>query len=132
MKLSEKQKLLREILPGDDIADFERASLERGLADLRRQRRRGHLVRAGALAAVVGFISLGIVLKQHNPVRESAANLQLPPAPAPAVSDHVKFISDDELLALFPGRSVALIGKPGQQRLVFFDKPDDESNRAPF
>jgi len=130
MKLSEKQKLLREILPGDDIADFERASLERGLADLRRQRRHGYLMRAGALAATVGFISLGIILKQHNPVRESAANVQSPPAPT--ASNPVKFISDDELLALFSGRSVALIGKPGQQRLVFFDQPESDPERVQF
>jgi len=132
MKLSEKQKLLREILPGDDIAHFERVSLERGLACLRRQRRTGHFMRASVLAAVVGFITLGIVLRQHNPVRESAANVQLSPAPAPVVASQVKFISDDELLALFPSRAVALIGKPGQQRLVFLDKPESESNRTPF
>jgi hypothetical protein len=35
----------------------------------------------------------------------------------------VKLINDDELLALFPDRPVALIGKPGQQQLVFLDKP---------
>jgi len=33
----------------------------------------------------------------------------------------VKFISADELLALFPNRPVALIGKPGSQQLVFLD-----------
>jgi len=123
---------LREILPGDDIADFERASLERGLAGLQRQRRRGYLMRTGALGAVVGIATFGILIRQPNPVSQSAANAQLSAAPAPAVAGQIKFISDDELLALFPGRSVALIGKPGQQRLVFLDKPDSESNRAPF
>jgi hypothetical protein len=33
----------------------------------------------------------------------------------------VRFISDDELLSLFPGRPVALIGAPGQQQFVFLD-----------
>jgi hypothetical protein len=36
----------------------------------------------------------------------------------------VKFISDDELLAMFPQGSVALIGKPGQQRLVSLGEPE--------
>ena len=35
----------------------------------------------------------------------------------------VKFITDEELLALFPNRSVGLIGKAGHQELVFFDQP---------
>jgi hypothetical protein len=44
------------------------------------------------------------------------------PAPAaPSETSDVKIISDDELFALFPGRSMALIGTPGQQQLVFLD-----------
>jgi hypothetical protein len=34
----------------------------------------------------------------------------------------VKFINDEELLALFPGRPLALVGKPGEQQLVFLDQ----------
>ncbi|HHY86181.1 MAG TPA: hypothetical protein GYA07_11730 [Verrucomicrobia bacterium] len=34
----------------------------------------------------------------------------------------MQFINDDELLALFPNRPVALIGEPGKQRLVFLDR----------
>jgi hypothetical protein len=33
----------------------------------------------------------------------------------------IQFISEDELLAQFPGRSVALIGPPANRRLVFLD-----------
>jgi hypothetical protein len=33
----------------------------------------------------------------------------------------IKLITDEELFALFPGRSVALIGKPGHQQLVFLN-----------
>jgi DNA-binding XRE family transcriptional regulator len=32
-----------------------------------------------------------------------------------------KMLSDEELFALFPGRSLALVGKPGYQQLVFLD-----------
>jgi hypothetical protein len=39
----------------------------------------------------------------------------------------VKLITDDELLALFPDRPVALIGKPGQQQLVFLDELETPS-----
>jgi hypothetical protein len=34
----------------------------------------------------------------------------------------VEFISDAELLALFPGRPLALIGPAGRQELVFPDQ----------
>ena len=34
-------------------------------------------------------------------------------------------INDDELFALFAGRSMALIGKPGEQQLVFLDQNSD-------
>ena len=34
----------------------------------------------------------------------------------------VKMLSDEELFALFPGRSLALLGNPGQQELVFLDR----------
>jgi hypothetical protein len=133
MKPSEQEKLLTHILPGEDGADFERASLEHGLSYLRRQRRRGHLLRAGGLAAVVGLIAAAFVLKshQHSP-RGGGSNAQLASTPSAANSSRVEFINDDQLLALFPGRSVALIGKPGEQRLVFLDKPNNHTVRAPF
>ena len=44
-------------------------------------------------------------------------------ATAPPEESGVKMISDEELFALFPGRSLALIGKPGHQQLVFLDTP---------
>ncbi len=133
MKRSEQEKLLNEILPDDDAADFERTSLEYGLAGLRRERRRGYWMRTSALATICGILALGIVLKQHRPAHgDGAVVAQLASAPTPTTSGQIKIISDDELLALFPGRSVALIGKPGQQRLVFLDKPDSDPARMPF
>jgi hypothetical protein len=129
MKRSEK--LLTHILPGEDGADFERASLEHGLSCLRRQRRRRHLLRAGSLVAVVGFIAMAFVLKSHQTIsRDTSA--QTASTPSPATTSHVEFINDDQLLALFPDRSVALIGKPGEQRLVFLDQPKNDSAGAPF
>jgi hypothetical protein len=38
-------------------------------------------------------------------------------APEPGV----KIINDEELFALFPGRAVALIGKPGHRQFVLLD-----------
>jgi hypothetical protein len=39
-----------------------------------------------------------------------------------AAAQPIKVISDEELFALFPRRSLALIGSPGHQKLVFLDR----------
>jgi len=41
--------------------------------------------------------------------------------PAADVSG-VKYITTQELFALFPGRPIALIGKPGRQQVIFLDE----------
>ena len=48
---------------------------------------------------------------------------QIASQPKTPLTPAVKTITDDELFALFPGRSMALIGKPGHQELVFLDSP---------
>lgn len=130
MKRSEK--LLTHILPGEDGADFERASLEQGLSCLRRQRRRRYLLRASGLAAVISLIAAAFFLKSLPRTSGSGSSVQLASPPSPATTSHVQFINDDQLLALFSDRSVALIGKPGEQRLVFLDQPRKETDRTPF
>ena len=129
MNSRDQEKLLKEILPTDDVAKFREASLGRGLACLRRERRRRYLLRGGTVAAITCVLFVGILLKSRAPVPNPVANSQLSPAPAPSAS-HVQFISDEELLALFKNQPVALIGKPGQQRLVLLDKAKAE--HAPF
>lgn len=130
MKPSEQEKLLKELLPDEGLADFRKASLERGLASMRRHRRDRVLWRAGALATVAGLLVIELLLRRPQSTHNDVAAV---PLPAPTASvDHVKFISDDELLAMFPQGSVALIGKPGQQRLVFLDKSRSETPQAHF
>jgi hypothetical protein len=122
MKPSEHEKLLKELLPDERLTDFREASLEQGLASLRRHRGQRLLFRTGALAAVACLLITGMILKDRHSSRSNLAELS--PHSSAARPDHVKFISDDELLAMFPQGSVALIGKPGQQRLVFLGAPE--------
>jgi hypothetical protein len=130
MKPSEHEKLLKELLLDEALADFRKASLERGLASMRRHRRQRELLRGGAVTTVAGLLVLGLILKHPHP---NDTNIAAVPSPAPALAaEHVKFINDDELLAMFPQGSVALIGKPGQKRLVFLDKTPGETPQAPF
>jgi len=126
MKSSKHDPLLREILTGDESSDFRRTSLDHGLKSLRRQRR-WRIVRAGTLASLTLLLAWGLLLHRpaKAPVRQIVSSPPRPsavPAPPTRVAE-VKFITDDELLALFPDRPVALIGKPGHQQLVFLDKP---------
>ena len=123
MNSDDREKLLKEILPREDLADFRQTSLEHGLTRLRRQRRTRYALRTVAAVAAFCFLSLAIFLKPHHPAPNNVSVAQSPqPVAAPAPTDHVTFITDDELLAVFTNRPVALIGKPGQQRLVFLDQ----------
>jgi len=126
MKHSEHDRLLKEIITGDELADFREASLQRALDAIRQRRHRRRSMQLGALAVLV-LVAVGIIFTRSvtPPIPEIALSSSSPAAPSipqtgPA---EVKLINDEELLALFPDRPVALIGKPGQQRLVFLDKP---------
>lgn len=127
MNSHDREKLLKEILPSDDVADFRRASLESGLAGMHRERQRRHIMRTGAMAAILICLFVGIFLKSRNTTRNQDTKIQpLPTAAWPALASHVDFISDDQLLALFTNQPVALIGKPGEQRLVFLSQPRED------
>ena len=134
MNRSDKEKLLKEILPSEDANDFRQASLECGLARLRRERRRRNIVRVGSVAAVLVFLFVGILLKSANPVRKAHAPTlrAAPDAPSNLASHHVDFINDDQLLEYFTNQSVALIGKPGDQRLVILGQSEDRPARDQF
>lgn len=127
MKPHEPDPLLKEILAGDELTDFRLASLEHGLNVMRRQQRRRRGVRVGALLMLPLLFTFAI-LSRRTP---EASNRQIAstnpttaalPTP-PADGRDTKFITDEELFALFPNRPLALVGKPGQQQLVFLDQP---------
>ena len=126
MKHPEHDRLLNEIVTGEELADFREASLQHALTAIRQQRRRQRSLRLGALAGVPIVVAFGIVFSRSpkTPVQEIAPSNASPVAvsSAPPRTAPVKLINDDELLALFPDRPVALIGKPGQQQLVFLDQ----------
>lgn len=134
MNRSDREKLLKEILPSEDVADFRKSSLACGLAGLRRERRRRRVVRFSSAAALMICLLVGILLKSANPVQNKSASIQHPEQPAPPslASSHVDFISDDELLAFFTNQPVALVGKPGDQRLVFLGQSESASARDQF
>ena len=120
MKQEERDRLLNDILAGEHLSDFRRSSLERALAEAGRCRRHRHTRRIYALA-VLPLLTVIIVLFEFCPRPSVVPTVSF--APRAAATRKVQFITDEELFALFPGRQMALIGKPGQQRFVFLDKP---------
>ena len=120
MKNSERDRLLNEILSGGDVTEFRESSLEHGLNSLRRHRQRQRLSRTFAFASLPILLALGMVWNRFAEFHRQRS------ADPTQTESSVKFITDEELFALFPGRPLALIGKPGEQQLVFLDRIDSE------
>jgi hypothetical protein len=125
MKHPDENPLLKVILADEQLAALRRASLDQGLDAMRRARRVRRAMRMGALMLVPVLLILTFTLRK--PSQESASQ---PPPPSPQQASLTpaspkesdpRMISDEELFALFPGRSLALIGKPGHQQLVLLD-----------
>jgi hypothetical protein len=125
--------LLDDLLGGEPTAALRTASLDQILALARRRRRRRQAGRAIGLLALPVLLTASLAALQLR--RSVPGKPQLsaaPPTPGQAavrasgladeVRPSVRFLTDNELLDLFPGRPVALIGPPGQQTLVFLDQ----------
>lgn len=123
--------LLNELLCGDEAEPCRAASLNQMLASARRRQRQRRTRRTAVLAALPALLGLAW-FASHRPAPETGLVAPVHPssraatthvAQAAATSSEtapVRFISDDELLSLFPGRAVALIGTPGHQTLVLW------------
>jgi hypothetical protein len=146
MTPDDRDHLLRELLGDDSLENLRRDSLAAGLVALRARRRR-RAVLAGASAAAVLLLAFALAWPGHpagdptangdatppsrllaavaeaDPTATGATRLQPEAAPAeisPDTADNgVQLITDEELFALFPGRSMALIGPPGAQQFLF-------------
>jgi hypothetical protein len=108
----DKNQLLEAILGDDELAQLREGSLARGFKEMRRRRQR-------ALAARVSLMALPVVLLAL------IVFYPRPQAPAPEtmpIASQVEYITADQLFALFPNRSMALVGKPGHQQVIFGDE----------
>jgi hypothetical protein len=124
----EQDQLLKELLAGEEISDFRRTSLDRGIALVRLRRKRRQMAQRAVMVCVPLLLLLLLFIDQIPKLYLSgpATSQTYQPIPPPVqVGDtsEIKLINDDELFALFAGRSIALIGKPGEQQLVFLDGP---------
>ena len=94
-------------------------SLHRALAALRNTRRR-RTTRRIALAATAFIIGTLCIVGKHETKTTKGSPLisSVTPVETPR---GIRILTDDELLDLFPGRAVALIGPVGNRRLVLLD-----------
>jgi len=125
MKHPDKTPLLKEILADEPLAALRHASLHQGIDTMRRARRARRAVRVGTFALVPVLLIAALTLHKLTQETISQPSTQAPQPESVAAIEleksGVKVISDEELFALFPGRSLALIGKPGHQQLVVLD-----------
>jgi hypothetical protein len=128
MKRHERDHLLNEILGSDEVSGFRQTSLDQGLAAFRKARSRRRAGRTGALVALPVLLAAAVFVHQWpGSTGSSVPSVSSVPVAGPAIAPpratpSVKFITDEELFAIFPNRSLALIGPPGHQQLVFLDR----------
>jgi hypothetical protein len=117
----EKESLLRELLETDTASHRDRV-LTAGRRALR-TKRRWRIARRyiGASALLVSLIAVFPSLKQSNQIdaKNAPSIVSSRPASAKSPEPHVRYLSDSELLALFPGTPVALATVDGKKRLLF-------------
>ena len=115
-------KTEKRILLDDVLGEARReATLLAGRRILRRRRWKRAAARFSALLAVVGLAAL--TLHQPRPVPEVA---QSSPAPSASPAVRVQYMTDDELLALFPDTPVGLIQTADGRKRLIFPRPGDE------
>ena len=122
----EHHHLLHDLLDGNDALVHRDAVLHAGHRVLRRRRHMRYLTRTLMATACVGLAVLAVSrITAPRPPAPAAGPTLAATQPAPAVP-RVQELTDDELLALFPGTPVGLVKVNGKQRLIF-PRPGDEA-----
>jgi hypothetical protein len=116
----EKQRLIHDML---DRESGREAVLRAGARVLRRRRRWRYASRGMVFGALVAAAAFGIELSlPHRAVVQPTMQAKTAPPPS-----QPQALTDDELLALFPGTPVGLATlADGQKRLIFPHPGDDE------
>lgn len=113
---AEREQLLAALFSEDESA--RAASLDHAIGALRRTRARKRARRflGGTVAVAVGGV-LFLLQAQHRNKVERETVKSAPEHPAV----RIEIVNDEELLAQFPGRAVALVGPSSNRQLIFLD-----------
>jgi hypothetical protein len=130
----DQDRLLNEILAGDELEQFRRASENQMLNAVKRSRRQRRATRIIALCSLPLLAALALVVTHHTASTRTASNHPQTPPQTATVSQNpsVQTIDDEQLFALFPDRPMALVGPPGHQQLVFLDQPKPPPSGRPM
>jgi hypothetical protein len=135
VKPDPKHRLLNELLSDDPLDQLRAASLQRGLQIVRRRRRLRRVARTSGWIGILVALAIAVptlfwsqpASDQTTQTTDSEGVITAHAAVEPPVeldaNTGVRLLTDEQLLAMFPGRPVALIGPAGDQRLVFLDEP---------
>lgn len=118
------QQLLKEVLHDNAVENLRQASLGKALASMRARRRIRHSLASAALLCIVATAGIPLAFKQTTPRSTRPAPVPARATQSTRPSLDIKDITDQELLALFPGQTVALIGSEGNQRFIVYDRPN--------
>jgi hypothetical protein len=110
---SDHNRLLDDLL-GEDL---RAESLTHTLAAACRERRMRRLRGRSASVAALLLATVAILWFPRGP--RTVAPVVTQPAHSESA---IRVISEDELLAQFPGRAVGIVGPPERRQLVFLDK----------
>ena len=129
MNRNEQDALLKQILGNEELEKVRAITLARGIKAARRRRGWRIASRASAFVAILAlFLAISLRSRMQAPVAAPAlpVAVSVQPAVAPKL-EKIANVSAAEVFALFPDRAIALIGKPGSQRVVFLDAPPPDS-----
>lgn len=120
---TEDEELLADVLAENE--PDRTTTLDNGIATLRRVRSRRRTARL-MLGVTAPLAMMALILMIQS--RQSKTGLTSKPIVPPAQmvktieGTSIGILSDDELLELFKGRPVALVGRPGDQQLLLLDE----------
>jgi hypothetical protein len=127
---SDHNELLSDVLSENAPADFRNTSLQRTLASARQHRRARMVLRTSAAAAICVALVAAILWQRNDSTNIAVKGGPSAPAVQTIPGTSIQLVSDDELLAMFPDRPVALVGPPGNRQFVFLDEQRAHADAA--
>jgi hypothetical protein len=119
---SDNDELLHAVLDSDD--ELRAKTLQAGLTALRRRRANRSVARAAmfVLAPMLAIVALSLAFNRSRSDSATRSHSSSLVATRTIEGTAIRDLTDEELLAFFKGRPVALVGSPGHQQLVLFDQ----------
>jgi hypothetical protein len=111
---------LEAAIADETFSSFAASLQQAGIRAVRRRRHVRQIQIAMAQAACVIGVSALFWFGYSKPQRVANTNLSIAPAKPPAVS--TRYITEDQMLAMFPNGSCVLAEVNGRKELVFLDQ----------